>query len=66
MKNIKTILYVLVTVSLIFYLAGVVIAASFSIPSWDKHTREILSAFWLLVVIVAIGITAMREVMKDE
>jgi hypothetical protein len=49
----KKILIVVLAISAVFYIAGSVISVSFNLADWEKGTREILTAFWLIAMIVS-------------
>lgn len=38
-------------VSMIFYIAGAVVGASFYIPDWDFNTRGVIAFFWVFAMI---------------
>lgn len=57
-KFLKTFLVAAFIVSIIFYVAGTVSAASFYISEWSSNIRMVVSIFWVFALAVSAGISA--------
>jgi len=62
MKKIKLFTLLFFLSSLIFYIAGCVSSASFSIKEWDDFTRGSVSTFWVAAFVpISSAVSEVKE-----
>lgn len=54
MKRTKTILRIIILISIVFYIAGSVTAASFNIAKWDEYSRAVISSLWVFAMVICL------------